>query len=111
MAYGRVAPQPDLAAQNAPPRKIALDTNADEKAEELGGTLVTASPLIAKPFHVHGGKTVVGGPDHFDGIVRGIVLVGERYDLPEGKRINVTGAAVGDRTSAARRARPCSSAS
>jgi alpha-D-ribose 1-methylphosphonate 5-triphosphate synthase subunit PhnL len=80
--------------QEVPPKaviNIPLDTISLEKARDLDGKKVTASLLIAKPMWMLATKTVVGGPDQLDGIDRGIVLDGERYDLNEGKRITVTG--------------------
>ena len=91
VVMGCRAPQSKSAAQNPIPVRVALDTISVERAEELDGKLVTASLLVAKPFYVLAGKTVVGGPDQVDGIERGIVMSGDRYDAAEGKRIAVTG--------------------
>lgn len=75
----------------ATPPEFALDTISQERAEEMDGQLVTASLLIAKPEYFLNGRTIVGGPDHFDGIERGFVLKGKRTDLKEGERITVKG--------------------
>jgi len=71
--------------------QIPLDTIAMDRAEELDGQIVVASVLTAKPIFVYSGRTLIGGPDHLDGIERGIMLNGERFDLREGERITVRG--------------------
>jgi len=70
---------------------INLDTVTIERARTLNGKVVVATFLVAKPSYTLFGKTMIGAADRDDGVERGAVLTGRRFDIEEGKRVVVIG--------------------
>ena len=75
------------------PQPIDLDRLDLQRARVMSGRPVMASFIIAKPPHVYDRHRVtsVGAADRDDGAERGALLRGRRWDVDDGKRVEVVG--------------------